>query len=944
MCVCKMLWARVHLLILVVVAAASLVSGCTLSDASNCSSDDDCEGGQTCVQSGGLLVRGGGVCVDRTAAALDAGSDTSEADVGPDASDADELDASDVSDVADAADVSDATDAADTTDATDAADADAADVEPAPCTRLSPLWGAGAEPATVTTLFAAEDCYTNAPVADLDETSFVIAEDGSNLVVQPASSMLQDRAHRVYVTLLIDLSGQAQSHKAELQAAAEAFIDKLVAQTGVTNVWVGVELFDGSNGLISTKQLPLRDSVRIKAFLGDAFALTGLDTGATNLNGAVSTAIGNLQSHQKQAMDVSEQGMATSGYLVVLSAGQDTAGYADAATVTAEVDDARAYDAQSPDTPTVQTMGVALQGAAQDRTKLATLLGDDRWVTDTDVPSLSTNLEAVADAIIARIGATYMLAYCSPSRAGSHTSSVELADGSSNDVEVSFSADGFGAGCDASFFNDACQTSTCGGSFCGGCDDGAEICAGDEQLSCLNFCQTQVSCTATAILNPMGHWQNCASRCPATQWSKSFASYQHDSVMAMAADSSGNVVIGGQTTDQLEFGGSQPDYGTWLASFDAAGNYRWSKTLAEQHNFNIHALAVDPADRTVVVGSAFGDFLLDGVQVTTGSNGAAVLAVFDAGGNYVSHHTITYSSGDPVTVVELEIDASGNVFLAGNFEGSINLGGSTLTSSALGGMSDIFVASFDSAFNHRWSKSFGGQYMDAVWTLATTPQGGVVFAGMTDSAVDFGGGTLAQGGAVLVQLDASGNHTWSKSFGHSLQMPANDTAIAVDPLGRVFFAGQILDTVDFGGGLVGSSGDQALVLVGYDSAGAHRLSEVIGRKVNGQIMAVATAVDAWGNVFVAGDFTRTVEFGGQSVTSQATYDTNIFAAVFDESGALEWSDFYGTNDANQVSSALFTSDGVPVMAGVHRNGIDFGQGGLTSDNNGDIFLVGFTYQ
>ncbi len=111
------------LLSCLLVLSLATTTGCTLSEEANCRSDSDCPQSQSCLGSGGLLVRDG-VCVGEMEE-LDAGEDADAPDAVADASDTDPPD----TDLPDA-DASD-TDISDTPDAPDAdtPDADTPDAE-----------------------------------------------------------------------------------------------------------------------------------------------------------------------------------------------------------------------------------------------------------------------------------------------------------------------------------------------------------------------------------------------------------------------------------------------------------------------------------------------------------------------------------------------------------------------------------------------------------------------------------------------------------------------------------------------------------------------------------------------------------------------------------------------------------------------------------------------
>jgi hypothetical protein len=94
----------------------------------------------------------------------------------------------------------------------------------------------------------------------------------------------------------------------------------------------------------------------------------------------------------------------------------------------------------------------------------------------------------------------------------------------------------------------------------------------------------------------------------------------------------------------------------------------------------------------------------------------------------------------------------GAIFLAGNVNGSVDLGGGELVSA---GGDDVLVASFDAAGDYRWAKLSGdGDDQDALG-LSVDPAGHVIVIGEFKSTVDFGCGPLVSAGgsdAFVVEL------------------------------------------------------------------------------------------------------------------------------------------------------------------------------------------------
>ena len=64
-------------------------------------------------------------------------------------------------------------------------------------------------------------------------------------------------------------------------------------------------------------------------------------------------------------------------------------------------------------------------------------------------------------------------------------------------------------------------------------------------------------------------------------------------------------------------------------------------------------------------------------------------------------------------------DTDGNVYVTGEFAGTINLGGISLTSA---GSLDIFMVKFDPSGNAIWAKCMGGSGYDGGYDIAVTAE------------------------------------------------------------------------------------------------------------------------------------------------------------------------------------------------------------------------------
>ncbi len=169
---------------------------------------------------------------------------------------------------------------------------------------------------------------------------------------------------------------------------------------------------------------------------------------------------------------------------------------------------------------------------------------------------------------------------------------------------------------------------------------------------------------------------------------------------------------------------------------------------------------------------------------------------------------------------------------------------------------------------------------------------------------------------------------WAKRLGGT----ANDNAssVAVDNSGNILLAGSLKGTADFGGSLLTSAGGEDMVLAKYSSSGVHQWSYRFGGAGDETVKAIA--LDASGNIFVAGYFTGSGSFGGSTFTSAGQY--NSFLAKYSASGQHLWSKSFGSTSSTTYidlfNALALDSQGNVVVTGTFQGDASFGGASLHS--------------
>lgn len=319
-------------------------------------------------------------------------------------------------------------------------------------------------------------------------------------------------------------------------------------------------------------------------------------------------------------------------------------------------------------------------------------------------------------------------------------------------------------------------------------------------------------------------------------WSEGFGDEYSKDLRYVAMDGTGAVLFAGSFGGVLDFGGgpiSDMSGGSsvFVAKLDDQGNHVFTKLIDDPLDgvVMVGGLAVDGAGNVAIAGIFKQQLILDPNVAPVGSNGSQdiFLAKLTPTGEVLWQKTFGDTLSDGAS--QVAFDAMGNVYLTGTFLGSVDFGGGALV--ALGTHARVFVAKFDFAGNHIYSRAFGDSYsVNNDERIAVEPMGSVVMTGTFRGTMDFDGtvymseGTLPEpnspdneilwGGDVFVaKLGIDGHHLWSHHFGDPDRQSAG--GVAISPGGEVFAVGSFRGTVDFRDGPRTTNGGMDGYLVSF---------------------------------------------------------------------------------------------------------------------------------
>ncbi|MDI1435074.1 SBBP repeat-containing protein [Polyangium sorediatum] len=345
------------------------------------------------------------------------------------------------------------------------------------------------------------------------------------------------------------------------------------------------------------------------------------------------------------------------------------------------------------------------------------------------------------------------------------------------------------------------------------------------------------------------------------------------------------------------------------------------------------SVSTDKTGNILLAGALQGTMNLGGTMLTSGGKEDAFVAKLNSAGQVI--WAKRFGDGQNQSATGIGADAEGNVYVTGIFIGTVNFGGSNLTSDT-NFFQDVFLVKFAPDGSHVWSKKFGDSNIQYARALAVDGVGNVVIAGYFQQQVDFGGGVLTAAGqafdAFVAKFNATGQHLWSKKYGNDADQSAK--SLAVDGAGNVYVAGEASGAIDFGAGLVMAQGNPSAFVAKLDSQGAPLWAKLSSGA--GKASANAVAVSPSGAVAVAGQFQGTFDLGGKPMTNIDVDDA--FVSVLTSSGAQTYTRAFGDPTFQRADGVAFAPNGDVLLAGAFTGSIDLGGGASPSADGFDMFL------
>ncbi len=290
---------------------------------------------------------------------------------------------------------------------------------------------------------------------------------------------------------------------------------------------------------------------------------------------------------------------------------------------------------------------------------------------------------------------------------------------------------------------------------------------------------------------------------------------------------------------------------------------------------------------------------------------------------------------------DIDIDASGNVYVTGAFSGDANIEGTPLTNN---GQSDIYVAKYTTLGALVFVKNIGGADFDYAFGIAVDDGLNIYVTGQTNSnTITFNSVAQPVGGGgstwpmLVMRFDANSADNWidwqrdtfERNFGWEVIYNFNDA--------NLYVAGQIDDNIFL------RQYNFLTGVVNWDQRPTHP----VGLQPRGE--AFGLAINEFNdNVYMTGSFrNEDIQFGSLpplTITSGSPSDDDVFIVAYDNTGTAQWSTSAGGDFGNdqghdiQFIPISLAPSQLIVTGDFRSSSFDIGTDTYTLQGSKDVFL------
>ena len=412
----------------------------------------------------------------------------------------------------------------------------------------------------------------------------------------------------------------------------------------------------------------------------------------------------------------------------------------------------------------------------------------------------------------------------------------------------------------------------------------------------------------------------------------------------------GGYIIGGVYTGTIEIGNytleSKGDFDGLVVKYNKQGEVEWATSIGGSKDDYIHSVATTD-DGGYIVGGYFQETIKIGNNTLTSAGGSnGIVIKYDSQGEVEWTNVISTNNRSQINSVSETED--GEIFVAGNFIGVVQIGKYELTSDSYGiygGNSDGLVVKYDKQGEVQWATNIGGNFSEYFTSISSTKDGGCIAAGYYQS-VSFKVGNFTienkdtygnTSDGIVVKYSNIGEVEWATSFGGDNSEYINSVSSTKDG-GCIVGADFSSREIEAGDYKLTNRGIFDGMLIEYDNKGNVKWTENIGGVGHDQILSVSSTKD--GGYLVGGFYSNRINLEDNTLICNGERDGII--VKYNNQHEIVFIKSIGGNDEDTIYSITSTNNGGIITAGeFDSNNVEIGDYKLTGNDANNGMIVKF---
>jgi len=323
--------------------------------------------------------------------------------------------------------------------------------------------------------------------------------------------------------------------------------------------------------------------------------------------------------------------------------------------------------------------------------------------------------------------------------------------------------------------------------------------------------------------------------------------------------------------------------------------------------------------------------------------------------------TDVLTSATSVTVRDITVDSSGNMYVVGWFNGTTDFdpsaGVHNITPS---GGAGAYLAKYSSAGALIWVRTLSGSASVTFNSVSLDASGNPYVVGNFLGTINFDGtggttdnktASAGGGNGFVSRYNSDGSYGWTRAF---LDAVADSTStVIVDTTNNyVYVAGEYASSMNFDG--TGGTDNHTAVgstdffITKYSTAGAYVSTLTTGSANSEHVSNHALALDSSNNIYLVGTFAGNMDFDATAGTDSKILvgSTDSYLTSYTSGGAYRWTRTFGGTSASTNVNNLAISGTTIALVGLFNGNVNFNGAGGTDNHaavgSNDAFLSSYT--